>query len=75
MKKLGEPVQQGMFQQKRGNRRGLILIVKMATTMESKMLKIKLKSKSGECIEKELIKTTKIKVTISQTLLWSSVCS
>ncbi|CAG5095359.1 Oidioi.mRNA.OKI2018_I69.XSR.g14152.t1.cds [Oikopleura dioica] len=46
VKKLGEPVQQ----------------VKMATTMESKMLKINLKSKSGECIEKELIKTTKIKL-------------
>ena len=46
MKKLGEPVQQ----------------VKMATTMESKMLKLKLTSKSGEIIEKELINTTKIKV-------------
>ena len=48
MKKLGEPVQQ----------------VKMATTMESKMLKLKLTSRSGEIIEKELIKTTKIKVQI-----------
>jgi len=46
VKKLGEPVQQ----------------VKMATTMESKMLKLKLTSKSGEIIEKELIKTTKIKL-------------
>jgi len=46
VKKLGEPVQQ----------------VKIATTMESKMLKLKLRSKSGEIIEKELIKTTKIKL-------------
>ena len=45
----------------------------MATTMESKMLKINLKSKSGECIEKELIKTTKIKVTIVPMLPFSSV--
>jgi len=46
VKKLGEPVQQ----------------VKIATTMESKMLKLKLRCKSGEIIEKELIKTTKIKL-------------
>lgn len=52
MKKLGEPVQQ----------------VKMATTMESKMLKLKLTSRSGEIIEKELIKTTKIKVQILSTI-------